>query len=151
MGKFVAQRGVDVHPEHPGQHRQDHHGGAASDQRVHRAWTSARHGPTASKRGAPQVRGFVMWRLGLNFDSVAFNAVDVEPSDEPDAQCSDTHCTADDAVHVEAVEGKHFLDAEPRKHLGFDENEAKKGAENEGDDVFHASGIKRGGREERAN
>ena len=29
MGEFVAQRGVDVHPQHPGQHPQDHHGGGA--------------------------------------------------------------------------------------------------------------------------
>ena len=52
-------------------------------------------------------------------------------------------CTADDAVHVEGLEPKHLVDAEPADHLPHGEGDAKESAEEE--NAHHVKEATRGG------
>ena len=81
-------------------------------------------------------------RFVLQLNHVAFDAFHFECANEPNAQRTDADSAADDAVHVEALKGKHFLDSEPREHFCFDENQAKQRAQNQCDDVFHGDAFK---------
>ena len=118
-------------------------------QGVHGPRTGACHGPTEAKRGAAQVGGFVMRRFALEFNHIALETPNAEPSDDPHTRRSNSHGAADDAIHVDALKGKHLLDAKPGEHFGFDENQAKHRAQNQCNEMFHGEAFKkewRGGR-----
>lgn len=148
MREFVPERSVGKDPEDAHDHSQNHDRGAASNQRVHWSRTRARHGPTQPKEGATEVGTFVPGGFVCEFNDVSFEAFDLEGANQKDTQGANRHRAADDAVHVEALEGKHLLNAEPRQHLSFNQNQAEERPQNQSDDVFHGQLVQDEGKKD---
>ena len=43
---------------------------------------------------------------------------------------------------MKTLEGEHLLNAEPREHFGFHENDAEEYANEQGEEISHGSGVK---------
>lgn len=142
MGQFRAQRCVGQHPQDAHHNGNEEDSRSASDECVHGAWTSSRHGPAEAKNGAADEGRLVIGSFVVQFNSIAFDAFGVGLADEPNTEDPHSNCTADDAVHVKILKGEHLLNAEPREYFGFHEDDAEEDANEQSEEISHGPGIK---------
>lgn len=130
MRQFIAQEAVG----HGAQHGSTNHkrkmqeAGAQANEHGSRAGTG--HSPAQTKEDAPKKVALISGGFGRHYDALAPHVADDAFAYQPVDEYAEHYGCANDTIHVEGVEMKHFKDAKPRDDLCLHHDDAEGNAYN---------------------
>lgn len=138
MRQRIFHHSISIGTQDSAQHHQYDDPVALPYEHIHGAGAAAGDGPAQTESSACQqvARNTQFhWRVAHQIASEGFDFQLFHGKNDTGAQ---NNCRADDAIHVDALEAKHLVDAEPGYGFRFGHDDAEEDTDGKKCYIFHA-------------